>query len=128
MRRHSDDDLYRIHSRWLGPPGYTLPFSLPLKGIPVGAGVGVVALATLRAFGANGLPLWLLTAGIVIGSTRLAMSVTGPERSLHALAALFAGEVSAPRPCSNEPETMVLHPEAITVRARRQRRSRWRRA
>ncbi len=124
MRRHSDDDLYRIHSRWLGPPGYTLPFSLPLKGIPVGAGAGVVAMASLRAYGASGLPLWLLTAGIVIGSTKLVMSVTGPERPLRALAALFASEVSTPRPCSNEPETVVLNPEAITVRARRQRRSR----
>jgi len=81
-------------------------------------------MASLRAYGASGLPLWLLTAGIVIGSTKLVMSVTGPERPLRALAALFASEVSTPRPCSNEPETVVLNPEAITVRARRQRRSR----
>jgi hypothetical protein len=64
MRRHSDDDLYRIHSRWLGPAGYTLPFSIPLNGIPAGAGTGVVALAVLRAVGVSGLPLWALTTGM----------------------------------------------------------------
>src|SRR5258708_5316818 len=98
MRRHSDDDLYRIHSPWLGPAGYTLPFSVPVKGIPVGAVVGVAALMLLRAFGVSGLPLWVLTAGIVIAAAKLVISVTGPERPVRSLAALFASEVSAPRP------------------------------
>ena len=117
MRRHSDDDLYRIHSRWLGPAGYTLPFSIPLKGIPAGAAAGVAALMVLRAFGASGLPLWILTAGIVIGAAKLVISVTGPERPVRALAALFASEVSAPRPERNDPQSTVLSPVGIRVRA-----------
>lgn len=124
MRRHSDDDLYRIHSRWLGPAGYTLPFSIPLNGIPAGAATGVVALAVLRALGASGLPLWALTTGIVVGASKLVVSVTGPERPVRALAALFASEVSAPRPEGNDLQSTVLSPAGIRVRARPARRPR----
>jgi hypothetical protein len=48
MLRHSDDDLYKIHSRWLGPAGFTLPLSVPMKGIPVGAAAATLTIIVLR--------------------------------------------------------------------------------
>ena len=50
-RRQADDQIFRIHSRYLGPPGYTLPFSIPYRGILPGLAAGVVTLILLSLFG-----------------------------------------------------------------------------
>ena len=63
-QRHSDDDLYKIHSHWLGPAGITLPIPIPLKGIPVGAAAALLALMALRElFGATEMQLRLAGLG-----------------------------------------------------------------
>src|SRR5262249_11919794 len=113
MLRRSDDELYNVHSRWLGPAGFTLPLSVPLKGIPVGAGAFAVALIVLRAFGASGLPMWaavIVFTGVV---AKAVIAVTGPERPVRSLAALLVAEVSAPRPGAGGPQTAALTAAAI---------------
>ena len=117
MLRHSDDDLYKTHSRWLGPAGFTLPLSVPMKGIPVGAAAATLTVIVLRTFGMSGLPLWLLTIVIAAAIAKAVISVTGHERPVLALAALLLAEVSAPRPGADDPETGVLEPAAVRMRA-----------
>lgn len=115
MRRHIDDDLYRIHSEWLGPAGYTLPVSIPMRGIPIGMVAGTVSLMILRAMGASGLLLWGVTLVVTVAAAKLVLLVTGAERPVRALAALFASEVSAPRPAGEKLESGLLRPAAIRV-------------
>ena len=115
MLRHSDDDLRDIDGRWWGPPRLTLPFPIPMKGIPIGAAVAVPAAVLLRAFGVPALPVWALTLAIAAGAAKAVLAVTGAERPVHALAALFTGEVSAPRPVEDQPQSAVFQ----TARARR---------
>src|SRR6516162_3047514 len=93
MLRHSDDDLRNIDGRWWGPPRLTLPVPIPMKGIP----------------------MWALTLAIAAGAAKAVLAVTGTERPVHALAALFTGEVSAPRPVEDQPQPAVFQ----TARARR---------
>ncbi len=116
MRRHSDDDLYRIHSRWLGPAGWTLPVSVPMKGIPAGAVAAAVSLVVLRGFGLNGPVLWVLALAATVGAAKLVLVLTGPERPVRALAALLSSEVSAPRPDEGRAEAAVLVPGRVRLR------------
>jgi hypothetical protein len=113
MLRHSDDDLYKIHSRWLGPAGFTLPLSVPMKGIPVGAAAATLTIIALRAFGVTGLPMWLLTIVIATAIAKVVISVTGHERPVLALATLLLAEVSAPRPAAGNLQTGVLEPALL---------------
>ena len=115
MLRHSDDDLRNIDGRWWGPPRLTLPVPIPMRGIPIGAAVAVPAAVLLRAFGVPTLPMWALTLAIAAGAAQAVLAVTGTERPVHALAALFTGEVSAPRPVEDQPQPAVFQ----TARARR---------
>ena len=115
MLRHSDDDLRTIDGRWWGPPRLTFPVPIPMKGIPIGAAVAVPTMVLLRAFGVPTLPVWALTLAIAAGAAKAVLAMTGTERPVHALAALFTGEVSAPRPVENQPQPAVFQ----TARARR---------
>jgi|SRR5215468_7459020 len=117
MLRHSDDDLYNVHSRWLGPAGRTLPMSIPFKGIPVGAAAFTLAVVVLRAFGAGGLPMWAAVIVFTGAATKIVIAVTGPERPVRSLAALLAAEVSAPRPAPDRAQTAVLTLAATGFRA-----------
>jgi len=114
MLRHSDDDLRNIDGRWWGPPRLTLPVPIPMRGIPIGAAVAVPTAVLLRAFGVPTLPMWALTLTIAAGAAKAVLAVTGAERPVHALAALFTGEVSAPRPVEDQPQSAVFQ----TARAR----------
>ncbi len=100
MRRHSDDDLYQypVHLRLVGLGEYALPVSLPLKGLAVFAAVFVPAVMVLRWLGAAGPALWLLAVITSFVMGVLAVTLTSSERSIRALLAIFAAEVSAPRP------------------------------
>ena len=93
----------------------TLPVPIPMKGIPIGAAVAVPTAVLLRAFGVPTLPMWALTLTIAAGAAKAVLAVTGTERPVHALAALFTGEVSAPRPVEDQPQPVVFQ----TARARR---------
>jgi hypothetical protein len=108
MRRHSDDDLRHVDSRWRGPKGMTLPVGIPMKGIPVGVAAAIPAVLLLRLFGVPVLPRWVLALAIAVGVAKAVLAVAGSDRPLRALAALVAGEVSAPRPVANQPRTMVF--------------------
>jgi hypothetical protein len=113
-RHHTDDDLYRVHSLYLGPPGRTLPFKIPYRGLPVGAVAFVVGLTVLRAAGVSGLiPLYGTAAGFTYLVSAAIIRVTGPERPVHALLAIVAHEISGPRQRPPQPQSAVLRPGVV---------------
>jgi hypothetical protein len=113
--RQADDDIFRVHSRYLGPPGFTLPFSIPYAGILPGlaAGLGTLVLLSLLGLGA-----WrfLLTAGVAVAVGALVGRHSGGERPFWALPAMFTHESGAPRPTNPRPSSAVLRPGRVPVR------------
>ena len=113
-RRQADDQIFRIHSRYLGPPGYTLPFSIPYRGILPGLAAGVGTLILLSLFG---LGLWrfIIAAGVAIAAAALADRYSGTDRPVAALPAIFTHETGAPRPVTAHPSQAALRPDRVPV-------------
>jgi hypothetical protein len=117
-RLRPDDEIYRHDKSWLGPTGYTLPFKIPYRALPVAGAVFMPALGVLRLIGIGGLALY---AGSLIVSSlaaALVVRVTGPERPVSAMLTIFFHEISAPRPPRGpqEPVTVTLRPGLVPVR------------
>lgn len=114
-RRHADDDIFRVHGRYLGPPGMTLPFSIPYRAIlpAMAAGIGVLVLMSLLGVGA-----WrfLIAGGAAIAAGALADRYTGTDRPVSALPAVLGHETGAPRPSEPESSRAVLRPGGLPVR------------
>jgi len=113
--RQADDDIFRAHSRYLGPPGITLPFSVPYRAILPGAGAGGAALVILSLLGAGG---WrfVIALAVAFAAGLLVDRFSGTDRPVSALPAILSGEASAPRPHPSLPARAVLTPAAIPVR------------
>jgi len=114
LRRQADDQIFRIHSRYLGPPGYTLPFSIPYRGILPGLAAGAGTLILLSLFG---LGLWrfIIAAGVAIAAAALADRYSGTDRPVAALPAILTHETGAPRPVSAHPSLAALRPDRVPV-------------
>jgi hypothetical protein len=131
MRRRSDDELYMYpaHMRLVGLGEYRLPVSVPLRGLAAGAAVFVPALTIVRWLGAGGLAVWALAVIAAFVTGVLAVALTSAERPVRAVLAMFAAELSAPRPGPAAAELSAeFGLDQVRVRARRPRRRgrRWR--
>lgn len=116
MHRQADDDIFKVHSRYLGPPGLTLPFSIPYRSIlpALAAGTGVLILMSLFGIGA-----WrfAIAAVAAFAAGWVADRYSGTDRPVTALPAVLGHETGAPRPADPEPSAAVLRPGALPVRA-----------
>jgi hypothetical protein len=120
-RRAADDDLFRVHSRYLGPPGYTFPFSIPHRGILPGAAGGFVTLVVMSLLDV-GIWRFAIAAAAAIAVGALADRYSTSERPVSSLPAIFSHETGAPRPHDPEPVSLLLRPRAIPVEAPHRRR------
>ena len=111
MRLRPDDEIYRSNRSYLGPPGYTLPFRIPYRAMPVAAAVFIPGLILLRIAGVGGLMLYGTDAVISALLAALVTRFTGPERPVSALVTIFMHEISAPRP-RRKPQ----RPVSVTMR------------
>jgi hypothetical protein len=115
-RRQADDDIFRIHSRYLGPPGMTLPFAVPYRAIVPGAAAGTGVLMLMAMFGVGA---WRFAiaglAAVAVGA--LVDRYSGHDRPVSALPAVLGHETGAPRPSEPEPSRAVLRPGQLPVRA-----------
>jgi hypothetical protein len=121
-RRQADDDIFRVHSRYLGPPGFTLPVSIPYRGILPGLAAGFGTLVPLSLLG---LGPWrfLVTIAVGIAAGALAGHYSGSDRPVSALPAVFTHESGAPRPVTPQPSRAVLRPGQVPVREPRPSRT-----
>lgn len=115
-RRQADDEIFRVHSRYLGPPGITLPVSIPYRAILPGLAAGAGTVILLSVFG---LGLWrFLLAGVVaIAVGALADRYSGSDRPVAALPAILTGETGAPRPAAPQQSQAALRPGQVPVHA-----------
>jgi len=112
--RYALDVIFRIHARYLGPEGKTLPFSIPYRGILPAAAAALLTLVVLSAFGVGG---WrfAIAGGVLLGTLKLADRYSSAERPVSSLPAIFSHETGAPRPKRREPVRAVLRPGLIPV-------------
>jgi hypothetical protein len=113
-RQAADDELFRLHSRYLGPPGFTLPFSIPYRGILPGAAAAFAVLVVTSLLGA-GIWRFVIVAGAFIAVAALADRYSGSERPVSSLPAIISHETGAPRPHAPEPARLKLRPQAVPV-------------
>jgi hypothetical protein len=118
-RLYPDDDMYRIHSAWLGPKGRTLPFQIPYRALPPGFAAFLVALILLRGAGASGPVLYGIAIAAACLAGGLAARLSGSERPVTALFLIVYHEITAPRPAppSRQVTRAVLRPDQVTVSA-----------
>ena len=116
-RLRPDDEIYRHDKSWLGPTGYTLPFKIPYRALPVAGAVFLPAFLVLHLTGIGGLALYAGSLIVSCLAAALVVRVTGPERPVSAMLAIFSHEISAPRPPRQpkEPVTVTLRPGLIPV-------------
>src|SRR5262249_7991883 len=96
-RRAADDDLFRVHSRYLGPPGFTFPFSIPHRGIVPGVAAGLVTLVVMSLLGV-GIWRFAIAAAAAIAAGALADRYSTSERPVSSLPTIVRHETGAPRP------------------------------
>jgi hypothetical protein len=114
--RRADDDLFRSHSRYLGPPGFDLPVSIPYASFLPGIAAGAGSLIVLSLMG---LGPWRFVIAAAIGTAAgaLAGRLSGGERRFSSLPSIVAHESGAPRPATPRPAQAVLRPGQLPVRA-----------
>jgi hypothetical protein len=113
-----DDEIYRNNRSYLGPSGYTLPFRIPYRAMPVFAAVFLPGLLVLRIMGASGLALYAVDFLVSCALAAVVVRFTGPERPISALLTIFIHEISAPRPRRRPPEqvAVTLRPSLVPLR------------
>jgi hypothetical protein len=95
----SDDELYAVQGRYLGPPGKTLPWQARYIAYAVFAGYlfGLLILRQqLRILPGGGGYVVLVLASVL--STIATMRLVTPERPVTAVLAGFWADIGAPRP------------------------------
>lgn len=128
MRSISDDELYAVQGRYLGPPGRTLPVHIRYVAIVMGVVYFLLLLivkAQLRLdFG--GLTFLLLGIGAAL-ATIATMRLVGPERPANAVLTMLAAEIATPRPGAGQTMRAAPDPRRIRVSATRPKPSSGRR-
>lgn len=97
MRLRPDDEVYRVHAVWLGPKGWTLPWTARYAayGIWLLLFVAVLAVEAVTV-GVRVPPVWEL-AGTVLATYAL-MGFVDHDRSIGSVLQLLRAETTAPRP------------------------------
>lgn len=98
MRITTDDSLRRIDSRWLGPPGFTFPWSAT-RYVAYGVGTPIVAISVLISTRLFGEGFWQIVYAVCIGvwiTTRV-MSHVDDERPALGFPGVLWAEITAPR-------------------------------
>lgn len=97
MRVSTDDEIYRVNSVWLGPPGTLWPFRARYVAWGVGIAMSIGVFALLRQV----FSLTVFTVGwsllIAIGLTTVIVRKIDPERPLRAVAGMAVKELNTPR-------------------------------
>jgi hypothetical protein len=114
-RRRADDEVWRVHARWLGPPGWTLPVSVPYRAVLPGFGAGAGTVVLLSVLGAGGWRFAVAAVAAVAAGAAAARS-GGSGRPVSELPGLLLDEAGAPRPASRAADRAVLRPGRVPAR------------
>lgn len=119
MRSRSDDELYAVQNRYLGPPGRTLLWQARYSAYGLWLGYVLLLLIVRAQVGVfGGLAGYGVVAVVAVVATQYTMRVVSPDRPALAVAGLFAAELRAPRRESRS-RVWVLDPSSVLVSTER---------
>src|SRR4051812_31344127 len=97
MQIRTDDEIYAVDARWLGPEGKTLPWRARYTAYGVWSVLFVLALIVRQQIAAVGFMSYLICAVLAAAATRALMALVTPDRKVRNLVVVFFRELSAPR-------------------------------
>lgn len=122
MRVRSDDDLYSLENRYLGPPGRTIPFQARYSAYLVWAGYVVIFLVLRQQLGIGGGDgTFFVLFGTTI-ATVWSMKLVSPERPASVVLGMLWANITAPRPGGGQVFAAAPNPRRVLVTAQRPRR------
>ncbi|WP_214369788.1 hypothetical protein [Pseudonocardia sp. H11422] len=99
MRSSSDDELYALQNRYLGPPGRTLLWQARYTAYGVWIAYGFLFLIIRQQLGLfPGFLGYIVVVVAAVAATIYTMRVVTPERPAAAVLRMFSAELQAPRP------------------------------
>lgn len=98
MRVRSDDDLYSLQNRYLGPPGRTIPFQARYVAYVTWAGYLVPFLIVRQQLGIAGSTGTLFVLAGTTIATVYTMRLVSTERPVSAVVRMLWLNITAPRP------------------------------
>ncbi|MDN5916878.1 MAG: hypothetical protein L0I76_17520 [Pseudonocardia sp.] len=99
MRSRSDDELYSLQNRYLGPPGRTFIFQARYAAYGIWAACFFVLLVIKQQLGLfSGFMGYVVVALFATLATQAVMRVITPERPAGQVLRMFGAELSTPRP------------------------------
>ncbi|MFD6356721.1 hypothetical protein [Nocardia tengchongensis] len=96
----TDDLLYRVDSRYLGPAGKTFPFPIRYQAVGVGSAVFIALLLIVRGLvhvPAN-FTMWSILLVATGAITSRITRITGADRPLSSVVRAAWNDLNAPRP------------------------------
>lgn len=123
MRSISDDELYAVQGRYLGPPGRTLPFQARYSAYALWSLYFLIFLVVRAQLGLFRTGLGYVVIGLAATlATILTMRVVTPERPASVVVAMFFVELAAPRARARTARgRIVMTPRRVLVTATRPR-------
>lgn len=99
MRVSTDDTVYRVDSRWLGPQGITIArVGVRYQAVGLGFLLWVPAAMAMSLAGINGLTGLLASVAATVTCTAAIMHHVDHDRPLQAQLTVLLHEITAPRP------------------------------
>ncbi|QYN41073.1 hypothetical protein K1T35_47890 (plasmid) [Pseudonocardia sp. DSM 110487] len=115
MRSRSDDELYALQNRYLGPPGRTLLWQARYAAYVLWAGYAIVFLILRAQLGLiDGFLGYAVVVVAAVLATQHTMRVITPERPTGSVLKMFVAELDAPRRDA-QPATAVADPRHVLV-------------
>jgi hypothetical protein len=116
MRLVPDDEVYRVHAVWLGPRGFTLPWTARYSayGIWLLLFTGVLAVEAVLPVPVSVPPVWEVVVTVL--ATYAVMGLVDHERPVGSVWQLVRSEVRAPR-ASRAGQVVRVSPGRVRVRS-----------
>lgn len=116
MRSHSDDELYHVQGRYLGPPGRTFLWQARYVAYVVWAAYAFAGLILKQQLGLGGGFLgYVLVAMVAVAATITTMRMVSPERPASAVLAMALAELRTPRDVPVPAVVTVSDPRWVRV-------------
>lgn len=119
MRVTPDDEVYRVNAVWLGPPGFTFPWTGRYLAYAVGLAIFalVIGVEAVTPLTVGAPPVWEFSLSVF--ATYVVMGFVDHERSVGSVVQTLSADLNAPRPETRHLSVRVRASFAVRGRAPR---------